>query len=138
MAIKRQRMKKMYLEISSSKRSTLKNNLNHNRSQNDENVRTWTRSTRRTRNCANRRGVAAGWLLRRGDLLLDGGGDHLLDGGGDPLADNGCGDHKGHMIVTTVEEGVFTPKYLDDSGCVSAHVDNERVLGKCYRIYKII
>ena len=97
MAIKRQRMKKMYLEISSSKRSTLKNNLNHNRSQNDENVRTWTRSTRRTRNCANRRGVAAGWLLRRGDLLLlNGGGDHLLDGGGEPLADKGCSYHKGH------------------------------------------
>ena len=94
MAVKRQRMKKMHLEmrscveIRSPKKSKLKNNLNHNRSQNDENVRTWTRSTRRTRNCANRRGVAAGWLLRRGDLLLDGGGDHL--------ADNGCRDHKGH------------------------------------------
>ena len=42
------------------------------------------------------------------------------------------------MIVTTVEEGVFTPEYLDDGGCVSAHVDNERVFGKCYKIYKII
>ena len=73
-----------------------KQSKNHNRSQNDENARTWTRSTRRTRNCASRRGVAAGWLLRRGDLLLDGGGDHLLDGGGEHLADNGCSDHKGH------------------------------------------
>ena len=42
------------------------------------------------------------------------------------------------MIVTTVGEGVFKPEYLDDGGCVSAHVDNERVLGKCYKIYKII
>ena len=31
------------------------------------------------------------------------------------------------MIVTTVEDGVFTPEYLDDDGCVSAHVDDERV-----------
>ena len=103
MAVERERIKRMHLEmrscveIRSPKKSKLKNNLNHNRSQNDENVRTWTRSTRRTRNCANRRGVAAGWLLRRGDLLLlNGGGDHLLDGGGDPLADNGCSDHEGH------------------------------------------
>ena len=42
------------------------------------------------------------------------------------------------MIETTVENGVFTPEYLDDSGCVSAHVDSEGVFGKCYRIYKII
>ena len=42
------------------------------------------------------------------------------------------------MIVTTVGEGVFKPEYLDDGGCVSAHVDNERVFGKCYRIHKII
>ena len=42
------------------------------------------------------------------------------------------------MIVTTMEDGVFTPEYLDDGGCVSDHVDNERVFGKCYRIYKII
>ena len=42
------------------------------------------------------------------------------------------------MIVTTVEDGVFTPEYLDDGGCVSAHVDIERVFGKCCRIYKII
>ena len=42
------------------------------------------------------------------------------------------------MIVTTVDDGVFTPEYLDHGGCVSDHVDNERVFGKCYRIYKII
>ena len=42
------------------------------------------------------------------------------------------------MIGTTVENGVFKPEYLDDGGCVSAHVDNEWVFGKCYRIYKII
>ena len=42
------------------------------------------------------------------------------------------------MIGTTVENGVFKPEYLDDGGCVSAHVDNERVFGKCYRIHKII
>ena len=42
------------------------------------------------------------------------------------------------MIGTTVENGVFKPEYLDDGGCVSAHVDNERVLGKCYGIHKII
>ena len=43
------------------------------------------------------------------------------------------------MIVTTVEDdGVFTPEYLDDGGCVSDHVDNERVFGECYKIYKII
>ena len=92
MAVKSEIMKKMHLEMSriiiAKREQTEKNNLDHNRSQNDETARTWTRSIRRTRSCANRRGVAAGWLLRRGDLLLD--------GGGDPLADNGCSDHKGH------------------------------------------
>ena len=42
------------------------------------------------------------------------------------------------MIVPTVEDGVFTPEYLDDGGCVSDHVDNERVFGECYKMYKII
>ena len=42
------------------------------------------------------------------------------------------------MIGTTVDDGVFTPEYLDHGGCVSDHVDNERVFGECYKIYKII
>ena len=42
------------------------------------------------------------------------------------------------MIVTAMEDGVFTPEYLDHGGCVSAHVDNKRVFGECYQIYKII
>ena len=41
------------------------------------------------------------------------------------------------MILTTMKDGVFSPKYLDDGGCVSAHVMMKEYLENFIEFTKI-